>query len=136
MFPLDTVILLIDDSDTVILSVKEELQKMGYSRITIAKDGREALGKLNMADQINSPVGLIISDWVMPVMTGIELLRLVRINKDWKDIPFILLTSQNDMNQVTEAVFAGVSNYIVKPLVKGVLKEKLEAAYKKIPPKK
>lgn len=77
------------------------------------------------------PVGLVISDWNMPVLTGIEFLRKVRAEIKWANLPFILLTAEAERSQITEAIILGVSNYVLKPFTPKSLVEKMTAAWLK-----
>lgn len=104
---------------------------MGFNNIQIAEDGKEGLKLLTQAELANQPIQLVISDWNMPNMTGLELLKQVRGTVEWKNLPFILLTSEAEREQVTEAVLAGVSQYVVKPFSAKAFGEKLKSAYQK-----
>ena len=94
---------------------------MGFNNIVEAENGRKALDELN-----KNTVGLIIADWNMPVMTGIELLRAVRSDAELKTIPFIMVTAEGQKDNVIKAAEAGVSNYIVKPFTPETFGEKLQ----------
>jgi two-component system, chemotaxis family, chemotaxis protein CheY len=74
---------------------------------------------------------LVISDWNMPNMKGIDLLKHVRAQSEWTNLPFVLLTSEAERDQVTEAVLAGASQYIVKPFSAKIFEDKLKTAYQK-----
>lgn len=132
MFPLDTRILIVDDMPSVRELVRNTLKAMGYKYIQEAKDGEDGLNVLLSSDKVpGKNVQLVISDWMMPKMKGLELLKHVRATKEWADLPFILLTSEAERDQVTEAVLAGVSQYIVKPFSHKIFEDKLKAAYSK-----
>jgi len=87
---------------------------------------KEALKKLR-----NSEYGLVVCDWNMPVMEGIDLLKNVRSDPALKDMPFLMVTAEAEKEKVIEAIKAGVDNYIVKPFTGEVLKEKLEKSLRK-----
>ncbi len=91
-----------------------------------ADDGSTALAVLKK-DQ----VGLIISDWNMPKVSGLDLLKTVRSDESMKDMPFLMVTAEAQKDSVVQAVQAGVSNYIVKPFTPEAIKEKLEQIFKK-----
>lgn len=131
MFPLETKILIIDDMPTMRELVRSTLKGMGYKNIVEAADGDEGLQVLmqNMATALQ--IELVISDWNMPKMKGMELLKHVRATADWVNLPFVLLTSEAERDQVTEAVLAGVSQYIVKPFSAKIFEDKLKAAWMK-----
>ena len=121
--PMDTSIcvLVVDDFATMRRIVKGVLKQLGFSNIIEAEDGDLALRELKKED-----VGLIISDWKMPNMTGLDLLKAVRGDKKLKDIPFIMVSAEGHKENVMEAVKFGVSNYLVKPFTPETFGEKLE----------
>jgi len=131
MFPQDTQILLVDDSEPIRENVRDELRKLGYINITEADDGKKGLFRLNNAEDRKMPIGLVICDWNMPNMKGIEMLKAVRAEAKWANLPFVLLTTESAINEVVQAVQAGVSSYIVKPLQPDVLAEKLKVVWQK-----
>lgn len=131
MFPLDKKILIVDDMPSIRDLVRAQLRTMGFTNIIEAEDGEEAL-KIILAHVADSnPLQLVISDWNMPKMKGLELLKQVRANPKTNQLPFVLLTSESERDQVTEAVLAGVSQYIVKPFSGKVFEDKLATAYLK-----
>lgn len=130
MFPLETRILVIDDMPSIRDLVKTTLKSMGYKNFQEAADGEEGL-KILEGSTGDKSIQLVISDWNMPKMKGLDLLKLVRANQQWINLPFVLLTSESERDQVTEAVLAGVSQYIVKPFSAKIFEDKLKAAYTK-----
>lgn len=132
MFPLETRILVVDDMPVMRDLVKTQLRAMGYQNLLEAEDGEEALMKVLEADREGKPVQLIISDWNMPKLTGLDFLKQIRASQKYKSLPFVLLTSESEKDQVTEAILAGVSQYIVKPFQPKALEDKLKAVWKKI----
>ena len=130
MFAKDCMILVVDDSATTRAEVRRELETMGYFNIRDAEDGHDAYEKMEVANK-KIPYSLVIADWNMPGMTGLELLKKVRANPQWVNLPFIMLTAENAVEQVATAISANVSSYIIKPMAKGALKLKLEAVWKK-----
>ena len=114
-------VLVVDDFSTMRKIVKNNLKGMGFSNIIEAENGQKALEELK-----KESVGLIISDWNMPVMTGIELLKAVRGDAGLKSIPFIMVTAEGQKDNVMEAAKAGVSNYVVKPFTPDTFSEKLQ----------
>jgi two-component system, chemotaxis family, chemotaxis protein CheY len=131
MFPTNSKILIVDDMPTIVDLLKIQLKALGYKNISEAYDGEEALNYIVQNTTVRSPIDLIISDWNMPKMTGLDLLKRIRMSPEWSKTPFILLTSESERDQVTEAVLAGVTNYIVKPFTSKLLEEKLKSAWLK-----
>jgi two-component system, chemotaxis family, chemotaxis protein CheY len=119
-------VLVVDDFKTMRRIVRECLRELGFSSVDEAEDGKIALNKLNQ-----KPYQLIISDWNMPNMMGIDLLKAVRGNSKHKAIPFFMLTAESQKENVLEAARAGVSNYIVKPFTPDQLEDKLKAIFNK-----
>lgn len=128
MFNFKIKVLVVDDFPTMRRIVKNLLKQLGFENIEEAENGEDALRKLKSGD-----FGLVVSDWNMPVMEGIELLRRVRSDPQLKDIPFLMVTAEAEKEKVIEAIKAGVDNYIVKPFTGEVLKEKLEKIAQKKP---
>lgn len=131
MFPLETRILVIDDMPSIRDLVKNTLKVMGYKNIQEAEDGEQGLKLLLQNNTAGSAIQLVISDWNMPKMKGLELLKQVRATAEFANLPFVLLTSESERDQVTEAVLAGVSQYIVKPFSAKIFEDKLKGAYTK-----
>lgn len=131
MFPLHTKILIADDMPTIRDLVHRELRCLGFNFILIAKDGLEAWNTLKEEYDKGYPVELVISDWNMPFVQGIELLKKLKSLPEFKDLPFILLTSETEKSQVTEAVLLGVSQYILKPFSPKIFSDKLKSAWDK-----
>lgn len=114
-------VLIVDDFATMRRILKNILKKIGFTNIIEADDGSNALKVLE-----KEKVDLVISDWNMPKMTGLELLKAVRSNAAFKDLPFLMVTAEAQKQNIIEAVQAGVSNYVVKPFTEEVITEKLE----------
>jgi two-component system chemotaxis response regulator CheY len=114
-------VLIVDDFATMRRILKNILKQIGFTNISEADDGATALEELkkNKAD-------LIISDWNMPKMTGLDLLKNVRADDSLKHIPFLMVTAESQKQNVLDAVQAGVSNYVVKPFTAEQITEKLE----------
>jgi two-component system chemotaxis response regulator CheY len=115
-------VLVVDDYQTMIRIIRNLLNQLGFKNIEEAKDGRQALEKLN-----GGKFGLVISDWNMEPMTGFELLQQVRASDKLKATPFIMVTAESKTENVIAAKKAGVNNYIVKPFNAETLKGKLKA---------
>ncbi len=129
MFDPSTRILVIDDMMTMRKLVSKVCKELGFMDLTEASDG--ALGWEALANA-KPPIGLVISDWNMPNCTGFDLLKRVRGDQRFKELPFVMVTAESENSQVIDAIKAGVSNYIIKPFTADTLKEKLEAVHKKI----
>jgi two-component system chemotaxis response regulator CheY len=117
-------VLVVDDFATMRRIVKGVLKQLGFSDIIEAENGSSALDELK-----KEKVGLIVSDWNMPKMTGLDLLKAVRGDERLKTIPFIMVTAEGQKENVLEAVKAGVSNYIVKPFTPETFNEKLQKVF-------
>jgi two-component system, chemotaxis family, chemotaxis protein CheY len=120
-------VLIVDDFATMRRIVKNILKQLGFENIEEAEDGAQAYSKLK-----DGGVGFVISDWNMPNMDGIELLRKVRSDPALKDMPFLMVTAEAEKEKVIEAIKSGVSNYIVKPFTAEVLKEKMDKIFEKL----
>ena len=115
-------ILVVDDYKTMLRIICNLLKQLGFANVEEATDGSAALQKLRDKD-----FGLVISDWNMEPMSGLQLLKEVRADMRLKDLPFIMITAESKSEKVVAAKEAGVSNYIVKPFNAATLKGKLSA---------
>jgi two-component system chemotaxis response regulator CheY len=113
-------VLIVDDYTTMLRIVRNLLKQVGFANIEEATDGSQALQLMK-----TKTFGLVISDWNMEPMTGIQLLREVRQDDSLKATPFIMVTAESKAENVAEAKKAGVSNYIVKPFNADTLKQKI-----------
>ena len=113
-------ILIVDDYKTMLRIIRNLLKQLGFNNVDEATDGSQALHKLR-----DKSYGLVISDWNMEPMTGIQLLREVRADAKLKDLPFIMITAESKTENVVAAKAAGVNNYIVKPFNADTLKTKI-----------
>jgi two-component system, chemotaxis family, chemotaxis protein CheY len=118
-------VLVVDDMATMRRIVKNILKQLGFANMEEAENGQEALQKLH-ADTY----GFIVSDWNMPVMTGIDMLRAIRADEKLKAIPVLMVTAEAQQANLVEAIQAGVSNYIVKPFTAETMQEKLGKIFK------
>jgi len=114
-------VLIVDDYKTMLRIIRNLLKQLEFDNVEEATDGAEALQKLRAGH-----FGLVISDWNMTPMTGLDLLKEVRADARLKDLPFIMITAESKTENVVAAKQAGVSNYIVKPFNAETLKEKIE----------
>ena len=114
-------VLIVDDYKTMLRIIRNLLKQIDFNNVEEASDGGEALSKLKTGHY-----GLVISDWNMQPMTGLELLTEVRKDTKLRALPFIMITAESKIENVVAAKQAGVSNYIVKPFNAETLKDKIE----------
>lgn len=125
MFDPNMDILVVDDASTMRRIVRGLLRELSLKNIREAENGSDALEELK-----RKKADLVISDWNMPQMTGIELLRAIRSDGSLKDVPVLMVTAEAKKENILEAVQAGVNNYIVKPFSAETLQEKLNKIFK------
>ena len=116
-------LLVVDDSSTMRRIIKNTLARLGYKDVLEGADGVEGWNQMNN----NPDIDMLITDWNMPEMNGLELVKKVRADERFKDLPIIMVTTEGGKAEVITALKAGVNNYIVKPFTPQVLKEKLGA---------
>lgn len=114
--------LVVDDSVTMRRIVANSLKNLGYNNFVEATDGKDALDKLAADDDIN----FVITDWNMPILSGLELIKSIRSDEKLKDLPVLMVTTRGVKEDIMEALTAKVNNYIVKPFTPQILKEKIE----------
>lgn len=117
-------VLVVDDFATMRRIIKGVLRQIGLKNIREAEDGKEAL-QLMKSEKFD----LVLCDWNMPEMPGIELLKLVRADDELKDTPFVMVTAEAQKENILEAVKSGVSNYVVKPFTANAVEEKLKKVF-------
>jgi len=120
-------VLVVDDMSTMRRIVKNVLKQIGYTDMDEAENGEEGLKKLRVGGY-----GLVVSDWNMPVMSGIELLKAIRADPELKHLPVLMVTAEAQKENIMEAVQAGVNNYVVKPFTAEALQEKLTKVFAKL----
>nr|BFE98262.1 hypothetical protein GCM10020185_87980 [Pseudomonas brassicacearum subsp. brassicacearum] len=123
MITADTVFLVVDDADTMRKVTSSQLERLGARHILTAANGAEALTLLK-----TRKVNVILSDWNMPVMDGLTLLRKVRSDPKLAMLPFIMITAESSRSQITEAIAAGVSNILIKPYTANDLSQRITRA--------
>lgn len=116
--------LVVDDFSTMRRIVRNLLKELGFTNVDEAEDGQVALHKLK-----TQPYDFVISDWNMPNMTGIELLKAVRADAQFKGQPFLMITAEAKRENIIEAAMAGASGYIVKPFTAATLEEKMNKIF-------
>ena len=114
--------LIVDDSVTMRRIVVNSLRNLGYDNFVEANEGKEAIEKLVSDDKIN----FVITDWNMPGVSGLDLVKSLRSNTKFASLPILMVTTRGVKEDIIEALQAKVSNYIVKPFTPSVLKEKIE----------
>ncbi|WP_462325338.1 chemotaxis response regulator CheY [Desulfoplanes sp.] len=117
-------VLVVDDFSTMRRIIKNILRQLGFNNIVEADDGSTAWDTLN-----KDKIDFVISDWNMPIMSGIELLKKVRSSEEFSDLPFLMVTAEAQQENIIEAVQAKVSNYIVKPFTAETLGQKIDKIF-------
>lgn len=117
-------VLVVDDFSTMRRIIKNILRQIGFNNIVEADDGTTAWEILN-----KDKIDFVVSDWNMPQMSGIELLRKVRSSEEFQDMPFLMVTAEAQQENIIEAVQAKVSNYIVKPFTAETLGAKIDKIF-------
>jgi two-component system chemotaxis response regulator CheY len=119
--------LVVDDFSTMRRIVRNLLKELGYTNAEEAEDGAVALNMLK-----NNKFDFVVSDWNMPNMTGIELLKNIRADDTLKDLPVLMITAEARKENIIEAAQAGANGYIVKPFTAATLDEKLNKIFKNL----
>ncbi len=119
-------VLVVDDFSTMRRIIKNILRQLGFNNIVEADDGTTAWDALN-----RDKIDFVISDWNMPKMAGIDLLRKVRASEEFGKLPFLMVTAEAQQENIIEAVQAKVSNYIVKPFTAETLGAKIDKIFEK-----
>ena len=118
-------VLIVDDFATMRRIIRGALKSIGFNNIFEAEDGKGAMKILAHED-----IDLIMSDWIMPNMDGLELLKIIRADEKLKNIPFIMVTAEGQKKNVMDALESGVNSYIVKPFTPEILLAKLKKVFK------
>lgn len=120
-------ILVVDDFSTMRRIVKNLLGDLGFKNIEEADDGNTALPKLQSGN-----FDFLVTDWNMPGMTGIDLLKAVRADPNLASLPVLMVTAESKREQIIEAAQAGVNGYVVKPFTAGTLEEKINKIFERV----
>ncbi|HHC71582.1 MAG TPA: chemotaxis protein CheY [Thiotrichales bacterium] len=120
-------ILIVDDFSTMRRIIKNLLRDLGFTNTSEADDGKTALPMLQ-----GGGFDFLITDWNMPGMTGIDLLRAVRADSNLAGLPVLMVTAESKRDQIVEAAQAGVNGYIVKPFTAQTLKEKIDKIFERV----
>lgn len=116
-------ILVVDDFDTMVRIIRNILHDIGYNHVFSARNGEQACQVLN-----KEKIDLIISDWVMPRMNGLELLKKVKSTPEWAHIPFMMVTAEAEKEHIVEAIQNKADGYIIKPFTQEALAKKIVLA--------
>ncbi|MBL7001059.1 MAG: chemotaxis response regulator CheY [Gammaproteobacteria bacterium] len=123
----DMKILIVDDFSTMRRIIKNFLQDLGYSDTTEADDGQTALPLLKAGN-----FDFLVTDWNMPGMDGLTLLKKIRADETLKRLPVLMVTAEAKREQIIEAAHAGVNGYVVKPFTADILKDKIEKIFERL----
>lgn len=131
MFGKNSRILIVDDMKTMRLVLKKSLKDLGFENVSEADDGSTAWPLIEQAISAGQPFDVILSDWNMPKMQGIDLLKKVRSHPAIATMPFVLVTAESEKSQVMEAAQRGVTGFVMKPFTTESLQQRLADAHKK-----
>ncbi len=120
-------VLIVDDFSTMRRIVKNLMRDLGFNNTTEADDGQTALPILQKGG-----IDFLVTDWNMPGMDGLTLLKKVRADENLKDMPVLMVTAEAKREQIVEAAQAGVSGYVVKPFTAATLKEKIDKIFERL----
>jgi len=120
-------VLIVDDFSTMRRIIKNLLRDLGFTNTYEADDGHTALPMLKSGN-----FDFVVTDWNMPIMQGIDLLKEIRKDPELKHLPVLMVTAEAKREQIIEAAQAGVNGYIVKPFTAGTLKEKLDKVFERL----
>jgi len=120
-------ILVVDDFPTMRRIVRSLLKELGFTNVEEAEDGQEALGKLKSGD-----FEFVVSDWNMPNLDGLEMLKQIRADEAMKALPVLMVTAEAKKENIVAAAQAGANGYIVKPFTAATLEEKLNKIFEKL----
>lgn len=119
-------ILLVDDAVPTLAVMAKTLSNIGYKNLRACNHGKQALAELKQAKASEEPFDIIVCDWYMPEMSGLELLQEIRETNEFGDVIFIMVTSESDAKKIITAIEAGANAYIVKPVAAEQVSEKIE----------
>jgi len=119
-------VLLVEDSATMMYFIKGALRNLGVQHIHAAQNGHQAIEMLRLHQ-----IDIVLTDWQMPKMSGIELLQQIRKSEFHRHLPVLMLTGESDRVHITEAIKAGIDGYLVKPICLDSLKKQMKLAYLK-----
>ena len=123
----DMSFLVVDDFPTMRRIVRSLLKELGFTNVEEAEDGQDALNKLR-----SGSFEFVVSDWNMPNLDGVEMLKIIRADSDLKDLPVLMVTAEAKKENIIAAAQAGANGYIVKPFTSATLEEKLNKVFEKL----
>lgn len=118
-------ILLVDDFEMIRMILKNGLLNLGFKRIDEAQNGNDAIFKMNEAVAKGDPYVVVFCDWNMPEKDGLEVLKECRANPNLNAVPFVMVTAESEQDKVVQALKAGATDYIVKPIAPAILQKKV-----------
>lgn len=130
MLASDTHFLLVDDYENVRNLLSSQLKELGMENVSLCENANDAIQFIQDQESSN-PVRFIVSDWNMPGKTGLEFLKWVRAQDSFKDLPFLILTTENEQAKILDAIQNGVSNFLLKPWQEEDIVEKIKLCWEK-----
>ena len=128
----DIRILLVDDFELVRQLIKGILSEKGFTTVDEAENGKEAVSKIEAAQNSSQPYHIIFCDWAMPEMSGLEVLEHIRAKAEFKEVPFIMVTAESERANVVKAIRAGATDYMKKPIEPAALEKKVQKLVEKL----
>jgi two-component system chemotaxis response regulator CheY len=125
-------ILLVDDYQLAKVLVRKALENIGVFEVSEADDGKAALHLIREAHQDGKPFDLVLCDWNMPILNGLELLQLIRKYPEFAFLQFVMVTSAADQQHVLKALNHGAVDYVIKPIAPGVIEKKVQKIFNKL----
>ena len=130
MLSKDTRILLVDDVPDMCMVLRNQLKSLGYESVLTAESGEDALKLIHQQARVGEPVQLLLTDWNMTGISGMELLTRLRADPRYSNLPVLMITFESEPDQALKAMRQGVTDYLIKPFEKDALREKLESTWK------
>lgn len=131
MFAPNTIFLVVDDMEPLRRALRSMLRELGFHQVYEAPSAAQAIQLLQKGAAVGHAIDVVLSDWQMPGMTGLEFLQFVRTTEAFARLPFIMITAESERQQILSAIQAGVSSYLLKPISLSQLEDKLEAVWQK-----
>ena len=125
-------ILLVDDFEMVRLMLRNALGDLGYTNVEEAEDGKQAMVKLVEANSAGEPYAFMFCDWNMPEMSGIDVIQACRKTREFANLPIVMVTAEAEQASVVQALKAGATDYVVKPIAPDVLERKVNKILNKL----
>lgn len=125
-------ILVVDDFELARNIAKKELADLGFTNIEEATNGNEAFAKLSQALSTQTPFNMVLSDWHMPECSGLEFLKKIRTDRNFKQLPFIMISAESETDAIVSALQFGANDFICKPFTKEALSKKIQRVLSKL----